>query len=82
MSQPMGLPMSDAELPAPVRAAHDRAVAAGQAGYIDPTTGLFVMTARFLSDRGWCCGNGCRHCPWPAEEQRRAGRPTIREEDP
>jgi hypothetical protein len=45
-------------------AAHAAAVAAGDAGYIDPATGLFVLTARFLADRGWCCGNGCRHCPY------------------
>jgi hypothetical protein len=26
--------------------------------------GLFVLTARYLAQRGYCCGNGCRHCPW------------------
>lgn len=56
-------------------AAHDRAVQRGEAGYIDPLTGLFVMTAKYLGDRGFCCGKGCRHCPYPAEEQKRAGRP-------
>lgn len=61
--------------------AHDAAVAAGQPGYIDPSTGLFVMTARYLEQRGKCCGSGCRHCPWPADEQRRAGRPTLRSEE-
>jgi len=49
------------------RAAHDAAVAAGDAGYLDPDTGLFVLTARYLRDRGHCCGNGCRHCPYPQE---------------
>lgn len=26
--------------------------------------GLMVLTERFLRERGWCCGNGCRHCPY------------------
>ena len=46
---------------------HDAAVAAGEAGYIDPDTGLFVLTAAYLADRGHCCGNGCRHCPYDPE---------------
>lgn len=44
--------------------AHRRAVAAGRSGYQDPSTGLFVLTARTLWDRGSCCDSGCRHCPW------------------
>ncbi|MFZ5476292.1 MAG: DUF5522 domain-containing protein [Myxococcota bacterium] len=55
--------------------AHDDAVARGQPGYRDPLTGWFVFTAKSLKDRGFCCGKGCRHCPWPPEEQKRAGRP-------
>ena len=43
---------------------HDAAVAAGAPGYIDPDTGLFVLTAAFLASRGECCGSGCRHCPY------------------
>jgi hypothetical protein len=31
--------------------------------YFDPN-GLMVMTARYLKKRGYCCGNGCRHCPY------------------
>ncbi len=26
--------------------------------------GLMVLTGRYLSNRGFCCGNGCRHCPY------------------
>jgi hypothetical protein len=48
----------------PVSEAHDAAVAAGQAGYSDPDTGLFVLTAAYLRDRGTCCDNKCRHCPY------------------
>jgi hypothetical protein len=25
---------------------------------------LVVFTARFLLRRGYCCGSGCRHCPY------------------
>jgi len=26
--------------------------------------GLVVMTENFLRERGYCCGNGCKHCPF------------------
>jgi hypothetical protein len=54
---------------------HRRAVEAGEEFYVDPDTGYLVMTAPALRRRGECCGSGCRHCPYPVEEQRRAGRP-------
>jgi hypothetical protein len=44
--------------------AHARALAAGEAGYPDPESGLFVLTAGYLAQRGTCCGRGCRHCPY------------------
>jgi hypothetical protein len=47
-----------------ILAAHARALVAGEPGYLDPTTGLFVLTAAFLADRRTCCGRGCRHCPY------------------
>jgi hypothetical protein len=25
---------------------------------------VMVFTARFLLRRGYCCENGCRHCPY------------------
>lgn len=62
-------------LPARIMALHDRAVAQGQAGYFDPDSGLFVLTAAHLRKQPTCCGKGCRHCPWPPEAQRAAGRP-------
>ena len=49
---------------AEILAAHRAAVQAGEAGYLDPDTPLFVLTAAFLSKRGTCCGRGCRHCPY------------------
>lgn len=47
-----------------VEAAH-AAVRAGEPGYLDPDSGLFVLTAITLAARGRCCGEGCRHCPYP-----------------
>lgn len=58
-----------------IRRAHDAATKIGEPGYRDPRTGLFVLTADYLARRGFCCGNGCRHCPYPPDEQARAGRP-------
>jgi hypothetical protein len=49
-----------------ILARHAAAMEAGQAGYVDPTSGFFVMTARTHADRGFCCENGCRHCPYVA----------------
>ncbi|MEV4200635.1 DUF5522 domain-containing protein [Micromonospora globbae] len=47
-----------------ILAAHAAALEAGEAGYLDPGSGLFVLTAGFLARRGTCCGRGCRHCPY------------------
>jgi hypothetical protein len=44
--------------------AHRDAIAAGEAGYLDPATGLFVFTAAYLTARGSCCDSRCRHCPY------------------
>ena len=71
--------MSDGAIRGPKRAAigealHDRAVAAGHPVYADPCSGYLVMTSATLLARGHCCGSMCRHCPYPTEERRRAGR--------
>ena len=26
--------------------------------------GRMVFTSAYLLKRGYCCGNGCRHCPY------------------
>ncbi|WP_040397751.1 DUF5522 domain-containing protein [Cesiribacter andamanensis] len=26
--------------------------------------GLMVFTEQYHLRRGYCCGSGCRHCPW------------------
>ncbi|MFA7322922.1 MAG: DUF5522 domain-containing protein [Candidatus Nanopelagicales bacterium] len=43
---------------------HAQALDRGDPGYLDPISGLFVMTAAAHSARGRCCTNGCRHCPY------------------
>ena len=58
-----------------VQRLHDAAARRGDSGYIDPRTGLMVLTATYLKARAYCCGAGCRHCPYPADIQRAAGRP-------
>ncbi|MGH8867191.1 MAG: DUF5522 domain-containing protein [Actinomycetes bacterium] len=71
--RPAGRPLTEphpARLPldhprrAEVLAAHAAALDAGELGYLDPNTGLFVLTAAYLRDRGYCCERGCRHCPY------------------
>ena len=47
-----------------ILAAHEAAMDAGEQGYADPVTGYFVMTAQTHARRGFCCENGCRHCPF------------------
>lgn len=65
-------------LPENVIRIHEAACRRKEVGYLDPGTGLFVLTATYLAARGYCCGTGCRHCPYLPEEQARAGRPTIK----
>jgi len=47
-----------------ILAAHRAAVESGEPGYLDPDTGLFVITAAEHVRRGHCCANDCRHCPY------------------
>jgi hypothetical protein len=78
VTEPQALPLADRALTEPhpsrlplehpgrdrILAAHASALGAGDAGYLDPASGLFVLTAGFLAERGTCCGRGCRHCPY------------------
>ena len=47
-------------------AVHAAALERGDVGYLDPVTGLYVMTAAVHIERGFCCRRGCRHCPYVA----------------
>lgn len=46
-----------------------------QSDYYIDENGNLVFTAAYLLKRGYCCGNGCRHCPYDyinVEPNRRA----------
>jgi hypothetical protein len=58
-----------------VQRLHNAANDRKDSSYRDPDSGFFVLTAHYLANRGYCCGAGCRHCPYPPDEQQRAGRP-------
>jgi hypothetical protein len=32
--------------------------------------GYMVFTAKYLLARGYCCNNGCRHCPYKDVEKK------------
>ncbi len=34
--------------------------------------GLYVFTEKFLLERGFCCQNGCRHCPYHFKKDKTA----------
>ncbi len=51
-------------LSAPLARLHSDAVARGDSRYTDPDTGYFVFTRSAHIARGYCCGGGCRHCPF------------------
>ncbi|MGC2236631.1 MAG: DUF5522 domain-containing protein [Pyrinomonadaceae bacterium] len=34
--------------------------------------GFMVLTGHFLKKRGYCCGNGCRHCPYSEKSPMKA----------
>lgn len=35
--------------------------------YYKNEQGLLVLTEKFHLARGYCCGNGCKHCPYSYE---------------
>ncbi|KAJ1718604.1 hypothetical protein LPJ53_006428, partial [Coemansia erecta] len=51
----------------PWRAVHREALDKGEMSYIDPATGYTAFTELSHLDRGYCCGNTCRHCPYSYE---------------
>jgi hypothetical protein len=32
--------------------------------------GKVVLTEQYHMERGYCCGNGCRHCPYSPQYQK------------
>ena len=43
---------------------HALACRNGEEHYVDARTGYLVFTEIAHRKRGWCCGSGCRHCPY------------------
>jgi hypothetical protein len=41
--------------------------------------GLIVLTERYHLERGYCCGNGCLHCPYNYENVPEARRKELLE---
>ncbi len=41
----------------------DKELAENEDYYFDDHNNM-VFTAKYLLNRGTCCGNGCRHCPY------------------
>lgn len=41
--------------------------------------GLVVLTARFHLERGYCCGSGCKHCPYDYERVPEPRRSVLRQ---
>ena len=41
--------------------------------------GLIVLTEKYHLERGYCCGNGCRHCPYDYEQVEEPRRAELRE---
>jgi hypothetical protein len=39
--------------------------------------GFVVLTRKFHVERGTCCGNGCRHCPYNYENVPEPWRSTL-----
>ncbi len=31
-------------------------------------SGYIVLTEQYHLDRGYCCGNGCKHCPYDYDQ--------------
>lgn len=39
--------------------------------------GLMVLTEKYHLEKGYCCGNGCRHCPYDYENVPEPKRSTL-----
>ncbi len=43
--------------------------------------GLLVFTEQYLREKGYCCGNGCRHCPFELEDNPEPGEKELKTEN-
>lgn len=39
--------------------------------------GLVVMTEKYHQERGYCCSNGCKHCPYQHENVTELEKPGL-----
>jgi len=39
--------------------------------------GYIVLTEKYHLEKGYCCGNGCRHCPYDYENVPEPGRSAL-----
>jgi hypothetical protein len=56
---PVGQPMDKEKMLKPHKSQED---------YYFNNDGLMVFTEKYLLKRGYCCKNGCRHCPYPKDK--------------
>ena len=43
--------------------------------------GYVVLTEKYHLDRGYCCGNGCKHCPFQYEAVPEPRRSYLKEQE-
>ncbi|KAJ2724047.1 hypothetical protein GGI07_002252 [Coemansia sp. Benny D115] len=65
MSTGSGSDIEDTQVP--WKQIHKKALENNERSYIDPATGYTAFTELSHLDRGYCCGNTCRHCPYGYE---------------
>jgi hypothetical protein len=53
-----------------IKQLHEQSCREGKNSYKDPSTGFLVITEIGHLKRGYCCNNGCRHCPWKKEDEK------------
>jgi len=41
--------------------------------------GLMVLTEKYHLEKGYCCGNGCKHCPYDYENVPEPRRSELKE---
>ncbi|MDN5203460.1 DUF5522 domain-containing protein [Fulvivirgaceae bacterium BMA10] len=48
----------------------DKSVSLSKEDYYFNEQGLMVFTREYLLKRGYCCKNGCRHCPYGYKKEK------------
>ena len=43
---------------------------------------LMVLTEKYHLEKGYCCGNGCKHCPYDYENVPEPRRSELKEKKP